>query len=319
MSPKSIHYQHAMTGNNHEAVADYLSGLFREGISIGEESIAFADSALNARSNDELRSLLQDADEYGGGLVDLAFSPDERTRIGIERLIRPEGIPLDRHGDIVARLYARNDEVKICLPGSGGHVFIHPSEPLLRRFVGALHLEKDLGYIRVADTEGPSNRDVCIRARVLLRSRAFTSTRRRELYLGRLLAVLLKIKEVNESCLLDCIDFVVRLFRDITDDIDVDMLVSQKTIRNNGIIERKRIFSEYSRTHSMEYLMSQRIFDPPETMDSLMKEVLLADIVTCVVSERASNGIVPGGALYNGGTSREVLVGMIRRLESLKA
>lgn len=308
-----------MTDNNHEAVADYLSGLFRKGIQISEESIAFADSALNARSNDELRSLLQDADEYGGGLIDLVFSPDERTRIGIERLIRPEGIPLDRHGDIVARLSARNDAVTIYLPGSGEHVVIYPSERLMRRFIGALHLEKDLGYMRVADTESPSNRDVCIRARVLLRSRSFTSTRRRELYLGRLLAVLLGKKEVNKSCLLDCLDFIVRLFRDIADDIDVDALVSQKIIRNNGIIERKMTFSEYSRSHSMEYLMSQRIFDPPESMDFLMKEALLADIVTCVVSERESNGIVPVGALYNGGTSCEGLEGMIRRLESFKA
>lgn len=83
--------------------------------------------------------------------------------------------------------------------------------------------------------------------------------------------------------MLRCLELTLKIFRDIEDDLEIYTLVSEKIRVNRTIIERKKMFWDYLRIHSMEFLMSQKMYDPPENMDCLMEEIILAEIINSAV------------------------------------
>jgi len=166
--------------------------------------------------------------------------------------------------------------------------------------------------------DNPVKPGMFIRARVMLRSGVFTSTPLREHFLGKLFTSLMRHDEIGEQLVIDCLDFIIRLFRGRGEDIDVNTLLSDKININRSIIERKKYFIEYSRTSSMEYLMSQKIYDPPESMNSLMRDIILANIINYVVSEN-TDALVQGVKRDDGILNREGLDEMIRLLGSIES
>jgi hypothetical protein len=94
---------------------------------------------------------------------------------------------------------------------------------------------------------------------------------------------------LGERLALRCLELVVRLFRDMEDDIDIPVLLSHKIQLNRAVIERKRFFNEYQRTHTMEFLMCQKIYDPPESIGTMMEEIALAEIVNEAVFGRSGD------------------------------
>lgn len=307
-----------MIDNQQTVVVDILTGYFLSGIRMNDDILSFARSSLNVATPDELMSLVLDEDEYGGGIVDLLFSPDNGIRTEIEQVIPPAGIPIEYHKHINSSVAERIHSVRLYLPGDDNQVLINLSEQMIRRFVKKLHLEKNLEYMGMPFPDNPVKPAMIIRARVMLRSGVFTSTPRREHFIGRLLPSLMRHDEIGEQLVIDCIDFIIRLFRGLGDDIDVDTLLTEKINLNRAIIERKKIFIEYSRASSMEYLMSQKIYDPPESMNSLLRDIVLADIINYVVSG-TTDAMVQGEKRDDGNINRVGLDEMIRRLGSIES
>jgi len=83
-----------MTDNQQTAVVNILTAYFFSGIRMNDDILSFARSALNVTTPDELMSLVLDEDEYGGGIVDLLFSPENGIRTEIEQVIPPAVIPI---------------------------------------------------------------------------------------------------------------------------------------------------------------------------------------------------------------------------------
>jgi len=307
-----------MTDNQQTAVVNILTAYFFSGIRMNDDILSFARSALNVTTPDELMSLVLDEDEYGGGIVDLLFSPENGIRTEIEQVIPPAGIPIEYHKYINSSVAERIHSVSLHLPGDDDPVVINLSEQMICRFVKKLHLEKNLEYMGIPFPDNPVKPGMFIRARVMLRSGVFTSTPLREHFLGKLFTSLMRHDEIGEQLVIDCLDFIIRLFRGRGEDIDVNTLLSDKININRSIIERKKNFIEYSRTSSMEYLMSQKIYDPPESMNSLMRDIILANIINYVVSEN-TDALVQGVKRDDGILNREGLDEMIRLLGSIES
>jgi hypothetical protein len=275
------------------AIADIISDHFSAGIRIENDVLSFACSTLSATTPDELKSLLYDPAEYGEGLLDLVFSPDEKIKYAIEPLIPYAGVPAPAQLDIISSVAARISSVRIYLDYPEQFADRGVTGSLISLFLKKLNCGKDINFLHIPSEATHSLRHAYVMGRIMLRSMDFFVTEKREKFIDRLVYVLAVRYGLEEVYVLRCLELSLKIFRDIEDDLDIYTLVSEKIRVNRAIIERKKMFVEYNRTHSMEFLMSQKIYDPPENMDFLVEEMLLAEIINSAVfgnTEESSRG-----------------------------
>ena len=265
------------------AIADMICEYFTGGIRLGDDILSFAYSTLGASTPAELEPLLLDPAEYGEGMLDLVFSPSENITFDIEPLVPPEGIPSQAQEDIVALVSGRVHLVRIYLEFPSLFANRSLTRSLVSGFVKKLKLGKEIRYLPVPGDAGMATRHVIVAARVMARAMEFTATAKRETFIERLAGQLVLPGGLEERLVLKCLGLILRLFRDIPDDLDIADLMLQKIQLNRAIMERKKFFDEYQRTHTMEFLMCQKIYDPPESIDAMAEEIALIEIIKAAV------------------------------------
>jgi hypothetical protein len=283
------------------AIADVISDHFSAGIRIGADVLSFAYSTLSAATPDELISLLFDPAEYGEGIIDLVFSPDEKIKYAIETLIPHAGVPAPVQRDIISSVAARISSVRIYLDYPEHYADRSVTGSLISLFMKKLYLAKKINFLYIPSEATQLVRHAYVMARMMLRSMDFPVTEKREKFIEKLVSVLAVRHGLEEHYVLKCLELSLKIFRDIEDDLDIYTLVSEKIRVNQAILERKKFFGEYHRTHSMEFLMSQKISDPPENIDGLLEDILLAEIINSAVfenTEESSPGQHPSPEIF---------------------
>jgi hypothetical protein len=277
------------------AIADVLCVYFTGGIRLGEDVLSFAHSTLGAATFTELEPLLIDPAEYGEGLLELVFSPPHTVSLKIEPLVPDDGIQAATQLDIAKRVAGRIPSVRLYIeyPGTFADRALTPS--IIAGFVKKMKLGKQIRCLHLPVDPGSPSRHTLLSARMLIRSIDFRVTPGRESFITSLMNRLVIEHGLGERLALRCLELVVRLFRDMEDDIDIPVLLSHKIQLNRAVMERKRFFNEYQRTHTMEFLMCQKIYDPPESIGTMMEEIALAEIVNAAVFGRSGGTCVGEG------------------------
>lgn len=165
------------------AIADVITDHLSAGIRIGDDVLSFAYSTLSAATPDDLKSLLVDPAEYGEGLVDLVFSPDEKNKYAIEPLIPYTGVPAPAQLEIVYSVAARVSSVRIYLDYPEHYTDRGVTVSLITLFFKKLQCGKKIDFLHIPADAAQTAVHAYVMARIVISSMDFPVTVKREKFI----------------------------------------------------------------------------------------------------------------------------------------
>ena len=260
-------------------IADTIIEYFAHGIMAGDDVVFFADSTLGMTSAENIARLLADADLYGEGLYDLIFTPTPQLRTAIEILIPPEGLSDEARKDINELILISRKNTRICFSKTGHSAIVDLSEPIICRFLTRLNLNKRIVFPLATGTAYAVNQEFYTRVRVIMRNARYTASPVREKFVAEMIECMISNVLIQEEIIIDCLVFMLNLFGEVGQDIEIHSLISEKKRSFVALLADAANFHEYAGRYSMEYLMSQKIQLPVVDPDELRKKIYLTDLI----------------------------------------
>lgn len=272
-------------------IPDHLNSIFRgidcyfnNGISVSTDILSFAETTLGIASIEELGRLLAARDPDVEGLLDLIFSPDRLLSISIEPFIPHEGAKPDDMRALSGMIMNAYNAVMVMIGDTGVSVPVMVTEPLIARFIAKLNMEKPTPFLNTGDIRSCFPEEEIISFRVLHRHSRHRPSAYRDRIIISLLCGLFRISGGSKPAIVhDCLSHLLELFSENPDIDELRSLLSMKMRQYKDMLEGAAQFSDYIKTYTMEFLMSQKIHPPTINTDEIRKKMYLTELISSAV------------------------------------
>ncbi|PKL39216.1 MAG: hypothetical protein CVV44_10155 [Spirochaetae bacterium HGW-Spirochaetae-1] len=253
-----------------------------KGIRTGDDILEFAWNVIGVADLHETAELICADDAYGQGLAEMVFFPDHTIRLLLEPLIPASGLSREET-EKVRELVARSVE-SVAVSLADDDISITVDVPLCdtlsNHYMRHLNLTRKtpIPLSHPIDNTGKAAR--YMEARMRIRNSPYLLTPHQERHITDLVRNLAGPVHCSDRDFLQAVDFLLRIMSEKEQDTDLRSLLYENKKTWLNILVQTRRFDEMSRSYSMDFLMSQRIFPPATGYDEALRNIELVDVVS---------------------------------------
>ena len=256
-----------------------IESCFREGFILESHIIHYAESTLGVSAEDDIIDMLAGNENYGEGIIELVFSPDDEIRIGIEPLLNKDGIADDFQEEIIDHLKKSIKSANLIFPDTSEAFQAAISEQIIRSFVERLYLTRPVPYNINNNAETIMEKDGATIARVKIRNSRYVSTGERDSFLKKIIESYSSEGKIDQNLFFDLIEFLLNIFRRHNLNEDIYIIINDERRSLEKMLFQSKEFKEQNKRYNMEMLMSLKITPLAIDEEHVERKVKIADMI----------------------------------------
>ncbi len=271
------------TDNNCKLLAEKIADTIRQGIKLGPDTLHYIDSTFSNPTTEELAQIIRDESNCERDcLIDLIFFPDESFQVVLEEML--ECYHFDKNEEQTLRDYLSSARLETTLyfPDDRKPLKLQMPLSVIGQFISRLHISRRLDPKLLNSI----NENVSANHRTLVKIKLRNTTRVPTGNKIDFLSVFFKKLDANDSQFLECLEFVLYILSDLSQDAEIFSALKERKRLYFKILKKAEKFEEALKKNNVETLLLQGNRMPYINRSEAIEKMRLIDKISLAVFGR---------------------------------